>query len=377
MPWHRLGTVSVTQNSSTVTGSNTAFAANTRIGDAFIGPDGRQYELGNVASDTVISIIPPYLGPTVAGAAYAVTPVQGYQKGLADQVRDWVNTYGPKMAALGTTGNYEILPVTKGGTGGNDQATARTGLGLGTVSVENTVPLTKGGTGRTDGRALFSEVGAQQAAALYSTQGLYIGWNSGSQGEGHFIVNRGGGNGGFTWRSVNADNTATGPNMSYSYAGLLSVPTLTVTGAPIPQSSGGTGATSMGAGAVGTVSQISGVPTGKVVEAGSSANGTFTKFADGTLICRYKYAVIRTMSSPTGSLFFGGSGEGAKNFPATFIAAPVISIQGALETGEGWFVPGSTLLNSTTQWPSGYVFTQISRGAMILSIDYLAVGRWF
>ncbi|WCM53495.1 hypothetical protein OH720_10935 [Pseudomonas sp. WJP1] len=133
----------------------------------------------------------------------------------------------------------------------------------------------------------------------------------------------------------------------------------------------------MGAAAVGAVSQASGVPTGKILEAGSNANGTFIKLADGTLICRYKYAVIRTMSSPTGSLFFGGSGEGAKNFPYPFIAAPAINIQGALETGEGWFVPGSTLLNSTTQWPSGYVFTQISRGAMILSIDYVAIGRWF
>jgi hypothetical protein len=128
MPWHRLGTVSVTLNSSTVTGVGTGFAANARIGDAFIGPDGRQYELGNVASDTVISIIPAYLGPTASGAAYAIVPVQGYQKGLADQVRDWVNTYGAKMAALGTTGNYDILPVTKGGTGGTDQASARTGL---------------------------------------------------------------------------------------------------------------------------------------------------------------------------------------------------------------------------------------------------------
>lgn len=128
MPWHRLGTVSVTQNSNTVTGVNTAFAANTRIGDAFIGPDGRQYELGNVASDTVISIIPPYLGATASGASYAIAPIQGYEKALADQVRDWVNTYGAKMAALGTTGNYEILPVEKGGTGGTDGATARAGI---------------------------------------------------------------------------------------------------------------------------------------------------------------------------------------------------------------------------------------------------------
>ncbi|WP_426201019.1 hypothetical protein [Pseudomonas sp. TWP3-1] len=130
MPWHRAGTVSVTQNSSTVTGVNTAFAANTRIGDAFIGPDGRQYEIGNVASNTVISIIPAYIGPTVSGAGYAVVPVQGYQKGLADEVRGWVNTYGPKMAALGTTGNYDVLPVEKGGTAASDPASARANLGL-------------------------------------------------------------------------------------------------------------------------------------------------------------------------------------------------------------------------------------------------------
>lgn len=128
MSWHRLGTVSVTQNSSVVTGVNTAFAANTRIGDAFIGPDGRQYELGNVASDTVISIIPPYLGSTASGASYAIAPIQGYQKGLADQVRDWVNTYGPKMAALGTTGNYEVLPPSKGGTGITDLSAFIQGL---------------------------------------------------------------------------------------------------------------------------------------------------------------------------------------------------------------------------------------------------------
>ncbi|WP_336299049.1 phage tail protein [Pseudomonas sp. WJP1] len=377
MPWYKSGTVSVTQNSNAVLGAGTAFIANSRVGDAFRGPDGAWYEVTNIASDTALSISPNYQGATNAAGIYTLAPMQGYVKDSADALRALVNQYGTKLAALGTTGNYDILPVTKGGTGGTSQADARTGLGLGSVATENTLPINKGGTGRTDGRALFSEVSAQLAAALFSTQGMYMGWNSSSQGEGHFIVNRGGGNGGFTWRSVNADNSATGPTMSYSYAGLLTVPTLTVTGAPIPQSSGGTGATSMGAGAVGTVSQTSGVPTGKVVEAGSNANGTFTKFADGTLICRYKYAVIRTMSSPTGSLFFGGSGEGAKNFPATFIAAPVISIQGSLETGEGWFVPGSTLLNSTTQWPSGYVFTQISRGAMILSIDYLAVGRWF
>lgn len=114
MAWLRAGTVAVTNGSTTVTGTGTGFAANTRVGDAFIGPDGRQYELANVASDTVISITPAYQGVTASGASYAIMPVQGYQKGLADQVRDWVNTYGAKMAALGTTGNYDILPLAKG-----------------------------------------------------------------------------------------------------------------------------------------------------------------------------------------------------------------------------------------------------------------------
>ncbi len=36
---------------------------------------------------------------------------------------------------------------------------------------------------------------------------------------------------------------------------------------------------------VGTVSQSSGVPTGAIVERGSSVSGEYTKYADGTMIC--------------------------------------------------------------------------------------------
>ncbi|MGC5702949.1 hypothetical protein J4P02_22340 [Pseudomonas sp. NFXW11] len=151
MAWLRAGTVAVTSGSTTVTGTNTGFAANTRVGDAFIGPDGRQYELQNVASDTVISLASPYLGPTAAGQSYAVMPVQGYQKLLADQVRDWTGQYGQKMAALGSTGNYDVLPVAKGGTGGADQASGRAGLGLGSAA---TALLTVNSTDATPGRVL-------------------------------------------------------------------------------------------------------------------------------------------------------------------------------------------------------------------------------
>ncbi|WP_256674836.1 phage tail protein [Pseudomonas moraviensis] len=128
MPWYKTGTVSVTQNSNAVIGAGTAFIANSRVGDGFRGPDGRWYEVTNIASNTALSISPNYEGPTATGGFYSIMPVQGYQKDLSDQVRAILNDYGEKLAALGTTGNYDTLPVTKGGTGGEDQASARLGL---------------------------------------------------------------------------------------------------------------------------------------------------------------------------------------------------------------------------------------------------------
>ncbi|WP_122503106.1 tail fiber domain-containing protein [Pseudomonas viridiflava] len=214
MPWLRGGTVSVTNGSTAVVGVNAGFDASARIGDAFVGPDGLNYEITNVASATVISILPAYKGPTVNGSAYAIMPVQGYPKLLVDAFNQLRVQFGDKMAALGTTGNYDVLP------------------------------LAKGGTGRSDGRLLVSEWGVQQASALYNVQGMYAGWNSSGTGEGHFIVNRGGGTGGFTWRSVNSANTATGPTMTYSYDGLLTVPSLTISASPLAIASGGTGGNS-------------------------------------------------------------------------------------------------------------------------------------
>ncbi|KPX26049.1 Tail fiber domain protein [Pseudomonas syringae pv. delphinii] len=211
MPWYKSGTVSVTQNSNAVIGSGTAFIANSRVGDGFRGPDGGWYEVTNIASDTAMSISPNYQGASNSAGGYALAPLQGYVKESADRLRALVLQYGDKLAALGTTGNYDVLPVAKGG------------------------------TGRTDGRVLLTEVGVQQAAVLYNSQGMYMGWNSGSQGEGHFIVNQGGGAGGFTWRSVNANNSSGGPVMSYSYGGLLSVPQLALSTA-LSIANGGTGA---------------------------------------------------------------------------------------------------------------------------------------
>ncbi|BBH46890.1 phage tail protein [Pseudomonas sp. KU43P] len=135
MPWYRTGTVAITAGQTTVTGTGTNFSANGRVGDAFLGPDGRWYEVTNIASGAVLSILPAYQGATVSGGSYAITPVQGYTKTLADKFNDIANTWGSTLAGLGAVSTENVVPVTKGGTGGTTAALARSGLGLKAAAV--------------------------------------------------------------------------------------------------------------------------------------------------------------------------------------------------------------------------------------------------
>lgn len=91
MSWYRAGTVTVTNGSTTVTGSGTAFIANAGIGEGFIAPDGRIYEIVNIPSDTSLTISPPYLGSTASGQGYAIAPLRGR---IADLLAEVSSLYG-------------------------------------------------------------------------------------------------------------------------------------------------------------------------------------------------------------------------------------------------------------------------------------------
>lgn len=335
MPWYKAGTVSVVLNSGTVTGATTQFAANTRVGDAFRGPDGRWYEIVNVSSDTVISISPAYQGATASGGSYALAPMQGYVKESADRLRALVDQFGSKLAALGTTGNYDTLPLDKGGTGVSvgSKADLLSALGAMPVGGGNYAP-------NLQSLWLFSP---QNPAS----QGLHMGWNepagTGLSGHGSFTVNRGTGSGGFSWRSVNQANNQGGPIMTYSYDGLLDVPyRLTL---------GGT----------------------DIVARGSNVNGTFTKFADGSLICECVSSTVMSANSANGASFAGAAQTMV--FPHVFAEPPVVIpvlTRSSATQGPAWAYMAAvdrsssqTVINiaATTQNATGYC-------------GYIAKGRW-
>lgn len=187
----------------------------------------------------------------------------------------------------------------------------------------------------------------------YGTQGTYQVWNAGEggslgwSGESSFINNRGGGSGGFTWRSVNADNSASGPMMSYSYAGVLNVPLALTLGGR------------------------------NVVERGSNANGEYVRYADGTQIC---WKVVGTNSSGTyavASGLYGSDAYGAGAYPAPFAAMPAVTCTGMRGTGSAALLIASNYTAaSQSNWGTWRAIAADNTAvAGILSL--VAIGRWF
>ena len=109
MAWYEEGTVKVTVNSAIVTGTGTKWMAAARQGEAFVAPDGRLYEVANIASDTSLTLSKPYCGVSATGQQYALAPMQGYVKELADRAAQLL----PVLSDLGTASKGTLATSTK------------------------------------------------------------------------------------------------------------------------------------------------------------------------------------------------------------------------------------------------------------------------
>ncbi|WP_066120514.1 tail fiber domain-containing protein [Blastomonas sp. CCH2-A2] len=106
MAWYRAGTVALTFGNATVTGTGTAFIGNpgqpnVNIGEAFLGPDNRVYEIIDIPSNTTLTISPAYLGSTASSQAYAILPARGRIADLIAETQSLLSSFASVRDGIG------------------------------------------------------------------------------------------------------------------------------------------------------------------------------------------------------------------------------------------------------------------------------------
>jgi hypothetical protein len=126
---------------------------------------------------------------------------------------------------------------------------------------------------------------------------------------------------------------------------------------------------------LGTVSQSGGVPTGALIEDGNNANGTFVKLADGTMICTHRLSASSyDVSTAAGVLF--RSGSLSWTFPGAFAASPAVGVSPARNALDQFRAFGSPIAVGTSSVT--YTINAAAASATLgLSVDLMAIGRWF
>lgn len=129
MAWYKSGTCSVTNGSPTVTGTGTAWVDNVRIGsDGFVGPDGLLYEISKVVSATEIILAVAYKGTTAASGRYAVAPIQGYTKELADKAAALIDQFSDAEATAASSASAAASSASAASDSASAAAETKTGI---------------------------------------------------------------------------------------------------------------------------------------------------------------------------------------------------------------------------------------------------------
>ncbi|WP_053058541.1 tail fiber domain-containing protein [Sphingomonas paucimobilis] len=105
MSWYSAGSVTVANGSNVVTGAGTDFVANASIGEAFIGPDGRSYEIAQIVSATDLRLGKAYQAATGGGQAYSIQPTQSLARDLALGVAELIGGFAAVRDGVGQ-GNF-------------------------------------------------------------------------------------------------------------------------------------------------------------------------------------------------------------------------------------------------------------------------------
>ncbi len=124
---------------------------------------------------------------------------------------------------------------------------------------------------------------------------------------------------------------------------------------------------------VGTVSQVGGNPTGAVIETGANANGNYTKFADGTLICKGISAGTldaNSASASTNNMHYSNFTH--LTFPVAFAQIPKVIPSTVHNADDAW---AGAAHNLTTADFDARIWSAHSTASAW--ITYTAFGSWF
>lgn len=367
MPWYRTGTVAITAGQSTVTGTGTNFSANARVGDAFQGPDGRWYEVTNIASSKVLSILPVYQGETVAAGSYGLAPMQGYVKESADRLRaitDGMESIEADVEAAHQSALDAAASATAAGASADqasqDRTAAQAAAGAAQASEQAAA-----GSSTSAGQAAQEALGYRNSAQTSASQAsASADAAAASAAESEHNVSHKANSG------ANSDIT--------SLSGLTT---------PLSVSQGGSGAnTKAGARAaldlksaaladiLGTVNQAGGVPTGAIYEQGSNANGHYIKFASGAMICWGTSTYTGGITSPINGSHYISPGGQTITWPAAFADTAPVELSGGVTEGAFRIICVPYRTNSANGTMTFQLY--VSSTANIV-FSWKAIGRWF
>lgn len=109
-----------------------------------------------------------------------------------------------------------------------------------------------------------------------------------------------------------------------------------------------------------------------IPESGSNANGQYTKFPDGTMICTKTVSGTYNFSVAFGSWWETASSVSLGDWPATFVTAPTV-----IATAVGFYASAEAF-NEVTGTSAGVTFLMRpdKKSNQPVTLTLTAIGRW-
>lgn len=119
------------------------------------------------------------------------------------------------------------------------------------------------------------------------------------------------------------------------------------------------------------------VANGAIIETGTANGGTYTKWADGTMICTKSLAFNQVVDGVFQSAFLSPvSAIGL--WPAQFVSTPIVALSSSRATNIPIDFQFGNVVGNNIQGPTGwFISLRIISVAEIMTVNVTATGRWF